>query len=157
VTDQESTTDEAQTRVGWGALPACLGLIAVLIAYTLLPWFDRASAKFPEIDTRLSGASRHYNGWAQTYFGWLAWVLVGLVFLLAFAANASRRWTRWLRLLGAVLALVAIVLTLRSLNLFINSVPTYSDYLRHARSGFYITLAGFFVMGVGAAIARPRR
>jgi hypothetical protein len=144
------------TKIGWGAALAVVGLIAVLVAFTMLAWYDRASAKFPEIDTRLSGSSRYYNGWAQTYFGWLAWVLAAVVFLVAFLASATRRRTAWFRFAGAVLALVAIGLTFRALNLFINSVPTYADYLRHARSGFYTALAGFFLMGLGAALGKPR-
>jgi hypothetical protein len=144
-------------RVGFGAVLASCGLIAVMLAFTTLAWFDKASAKFPEIHARLSDRSRYYNGWAQAYFGWLGWLLVAAVFLLACIANTSVRWSRWSRVAGAVLAAAAIGLTFRALNLFINSVPTYSDYLGHARSGFYTALAGFLVMGVGAAIGRPRR
>jgi ferric-dicitrate binding protein FerR (iron transport regulator) len=145
------------TRIGWGALVAFVGLVAVLVAFTMLAWFDRASSKFPEINTRLSGTSRYYNGWAQTYFGWLAWVLAALVFATALVANATARRRAWFRVAGLVLALVAIGLTFRALNLFINSVPSYSAYLGHARSGFYVALAGFLAMGLGAAIGKPRR
>jgi hypothetical protein len=152
-----ATPGRPTVRVGFGALVASAGLITVLVAFTMLAWFDKASSKFPEIATRLSDRSRYYNGWAQAYFGWLAWVLVALGFLVAFTANATLRRTRWFRVLGVVVAAVAIGITFRALNLFINSVPTYSDYLSHARAGFYTTLAGFFLIGVGAAMGRPRR
>ena len=159
--DRTAVTDPAgpggtTVRIGYGALLATAGFIVVLLAFTLFAWLDKASATFSRIDEVLGGKGRLFNGWARAYFGWLAWVLAGLTFLTAFLASFPSRVAGWFRVAGAVLAAVSIALTFVSIKLFITNIPSYSQYLAHARWGFYLALAGFLVMGVGAAVGRPR-
>jgi hypothetical protein len=52
-----------------------------------------------------------------------------------------------------VLTFLAIKLT-RSVD--IAGFPTYGDYLKHARLGFYLAVVGFALIGAGGAIG-PRR
>lgn len=142
---------------GIGLVPALGGLAAVLIAFTTLPWINKGSSKFGEIASRLSEPGHYGNGWAQAYFVWLGWVLVGTAFVAAVLANLPVPKRQWFRIAGVVIAAAAIALTFAAIHLFNTPLVTYSDWIGLARSGFYTSLAGFLAIGLGAAFGLPLR
>lgn len=143
--------------VGMGLVPALAGLTAVLIAFTALPWINKGSSKFGEIATRLSEPGRYGNGWAQAYFVWLGWVLIGAGFTVAVLANLPVPKRQWFRIAGVVIAAAAIALTFAAIHLFNTPLVTYGDWIGLARSGFYTSMAGFLGIGIGAAFGVPLR
>ncbi len=140
-----------------GALVALVGAVLVLVAFTTVTWLKYNDSTFAKIDHRLAGSHTSASGFTQAYFSWLGWVLVGVVFAVAFAANMPSARMAILRPIGFLLALVAIGLTLWAIKFTNSKYPTYFDYLRLERLGFYFAIGGFLVIGVGALFGAKRR
>jgi hypothetical protein len=140
-----------------GAVLTALGAIAVLVSFTTVDWLKFPNTSFSLIHHRFSGAHPGISGLTQAYFSWVGWLLFGLVFVAAFCANLPQRRLALLRPIGFALAVVAIGLTFWAIS-FSNSVrPTYLEYLRMERTGFYLAIAGFLMMGIGALMGARRR
>lgn len=139
-----------------GTTLAGIGFILLIIAFTAVTWFRQSgvSATFSDIGTTLDNAGAA-SGLASAYFGWLAWTLAIVGVIVAVAANLPSPASGPLRALGAVLAAAAIAFTFLAVQLTSSGV-SYGTYLSHANVGFYLALAGFLIMGIGALIG-PKR
>ncbi|HZZ96246.1 MAG TPA: hypothetical protein VFE19_04505 [Jatrophihabitantaceae bacterium] len=145
-------------RFGYiGALVAVVGTVLVVLAFTTLSWLRQHDSTFAKIHERLGGDHLFVNGFTQAYFSWLGWVLVGVVFVVALAANLPYPRIAMLRPIGFLLALVAIGLTFWAIKFTTSTYPTYFDYLRLQRAGFYFAVGGFLITGVGALFGAKRR
>jgi hypothetical protein len=139
-----------------GALVALVGAALVLIAFTTLNWLKPDGSTFARINQRLAGSHAFVTGFTQAYFSWLGWALVGVVFVVALGANLPDPRIAILRPIGFLLALVAIGLTFWAIKFTSSAYPTYFDYLRLQRLGFYFTVGGFLITGVGALFGAKR-
>lgn len=143
-----------------GAAVAVLGAIAVLIAYLVLDWFKGSHSSFSDIHKILGSApSQAVSSLADWYFSWLGWVLLAVAAILAIAANAPTSAHGALRAAGAVVAIAGAVITFFAIKIFSTNVSANDglfDYVKDARLGFYVALAGFIVVAIGALMG-PRR
>ena len=142
-----------------GAVIAIAGAIAVVLAYTALDWFDGGSSStFSDVHDVVTAAPSHaVTGLAAAYFGWLAWLLLCGSVIVAIAANAASNASAVVRAAGVLVGAVSAVVTLFAIKLDGTGSRSLSDYLHHARVGFYLALAGFLLLAVGAAIGPRRR
>jgi hypothetical protein len=139
-----------------GATLAGIGGVLLVIAFTALNWTNAAgSSTFGDLSDTLdvNGAA---NGLARNYFGWLGWLLAVLVVLVAVLANLPSPVSGPLQALGAVGAAAGIAVTFFAIN-FYSDGQAYTDYLKHARLGFYFALAGFALAGIGALVGPTKR
>ncbi len=156
---------------GFGVVSAVLtglGALLVILAFTALDWFGSgdvsgSKSKFSDIHKVLgiSGLKDLAQGPPKLYFGWLGWALLAAAALTALLAALPTLGAPF-RVIGVLVAVAAIVLTFLAIQLLKNNgqVPGdlrgYSAWLKHARTGFYTAVAGFVLMGVGAAIGPSR-
>lgn len=175
-------------RVGLPALVvAAVGAVLVLLAFTVLDWFRSGSDSqffrdgsdstfgdlrdgFDAFRTRLDAATPSagrdvHFGIADSYFGWLGWLLFAVAVCVAVAAALPSRAAPVLRATGLVVGLVAAGLTVWALQLVTFSgrlaqlavgAPTFWGYVKHSGVGAWLAIAGFVLLGIGAAIG-PRR
>jgi MFS family permease len=148
------------------ALLTVVGAALVVLAFTLLDWFEIdggpvSKSTFSEVHKALDQVDGLAAGPAKLYFSWLGWALLAAAALIALAAAVPSLGA--LRVLGAIVALAALAATFVAIKL-VKHVDTasadqltYSDYLKHARFGFYFAVVGFLVIAVGAAIGPSRR
>jgi hypothetical protein len=145
-------------RFGYiGALVALVGAALVVIAFTTLSWLKQDDSTFAKIHQRLAGSHAFVSGFTQAYFSWLGWVLFGVVLAVALGANLPYSRIAMLRPIGFLLALVAIGLTFWAIKFTSSAYPTYFDYLRLQRLGFYFAIGGFLITGIGALFGAKRR
>ncbi|MDQ6849127.1 MAG: hypothetical protein M3070_03920 [Actinomycetota bacterium] len=121
-----------------------------------------------QLDQAPAESSSHISfGVAPYYFSWLGWVLVIAAFVLAILAVSPIGGLSTLcRVLGAVVGLAGVTATLWAIDLiridasfaqlFNSNTPSYFDYLKHASFGFWVALAGFLLLALGA-LAGPRK
>lgn len=139
-----------------GATLAGIGGVLLVIAFTALNWTSSSgSSTFGDLGKSLDVNSAS-TGLANNYFGWLGWLLAIAVVLVAVLANLPSPVSGPLQALGAVGAAAGIAVTFFAINLYANGVP-YTDYLKHARLGFYFALAGFALAGIGALVGPSQR
>lgn len=139
-----------------GSLLAVIGAAAIIVAFTAVNWFSDFGTKNHFSDLHKITNTTFGAGVAKAYFGWLGWVLLAVTVILALAANVPSAAAAALRPLGAVVALVSIGLTFWAIKLSSAGTPGYSEYLKHARVGFYLAVAGFLIAGIGALIGPHR-
>lgn len=140
-----------------GTVLALVGAAAVVIAFLGPNWGDGANGKFSDIHTFVTtaGAGTSVASLAHVYFNWLAWVLLAASALLALLANAPTGVAPALRIVGTLVGLGSAVATLFALKI-ISSGRGLSWYIKHSDVGYWLAIAGFVVMAVGALIG-PRR
>jgi hypothetical protein len=149
-----------------GTLLVVIGAALVLTAYTALDWYKHDSGQGASHFSAVHDALRalHSVGGANAisyaYFSWLAWVLLAVAVIGALVANLPTSAVRVSRLVGSVVALLGLIATALSIQLTsgdrVASTVSYADYVKKAGFGFYVGLAGFLVIGIGALIG-PRR
>ena len=145
-----------------GAVLAVIGAALIVVAYTALDWFTHSSTDGPSHFSDVKNVVKQAdavglaNSFAKLYFGWLGWVLLVAAFVLALLANVPSAAAGVARPLGAVVGLAGIGATFWALKFLSTSKPSYSEYLKHARLGFWFTVAGFVLIAIGAMVG-PRR
>lgn len=144
-----------------GAIIAVLGAALCVVAFTAVDWFTHASTDGPshysDVKKALDGAGGFASGVSKLYFSWLAWALLALALILALIANAPTSAAGPLRPIGLVIALASIAVSFWALKFLTVSSPSYTEYLKHARLGFYFAVGGFLLIGIGALIGPRRR
>jgi hypothetical protein len=138
-----------------GTVTAAIGAILVVIAFTAVNWGKRGGTKFGDIGRELDDAGAAASGLAKAYFGWLGWLLLVVTIVLCVAACAPSPASQALRAFGAIAAAVSIAVTFFAIRLGVNDA--YSDDIKSVRIGFYFTIAGFLLLGIGALIGPRRR
>ncbi|MCU1656210.1 MAG: hypothetical protein JWO57_866 [Pseudonocardiales bacterium] len=145
-----------------GSALAVIGAALLIVSFTAVNWFTKGTlgrSHFSDVHQVLNIQSAFAAGLAKAYFGWLAWVLLAVTVVIALLANAPSPFATALRVIGALAAAASIALTFLAINLLKSGVPgapSYSEYIKHARVGFWMAIAGFLLVGVGALIG-PRR
>lgn len=149
-----------------GAILAIVGAILVVVSFTVLDWFDKqslnglSSSHFSDVHRVLNEAGGLAAGTSKLYFAWLGWALVIVVAVLALVANMPSPLATLFRVIGAVAGAAAIGVTFLAIKLASAPAgapaPAYSDYIKHARLGFYFAVGGFLIMAIGALIGPSR-
>ncbi|HET6875945.1 MAG TPA: hypothetical protein VFH38_00295 [Jatrophihabitans sp.] len=169
-----------------GFAVALIGAVLVLLSFTLLKWLhtdntdsifhNLGSSKYSQLHDHLTtlqheaaqgGASQYIHlGVAPAYFSWLGWVLLAGCAVLALLAVLPSPLSPLLRVLGLLAGLAGVGLTLWAMDLVSVSgplaaqlgskAPGYTDWLRHSWLGAWFALAGFLLLGIGAAIGARR-
>lgn len=134
---------------------ALLGGILVVVAFTAVNWLTGASSGFTDIHDRLGAAGNGAAGFASAYFSWLAWAFLIVAVVAGVLSSVPTPALRVFRIIGVVVGFAAAGLTLLAIKLSDSSVIPYTQYLKHARLGFYFAVIGFLLAGIGAAIG-PR-
>jgi hypothetical protein len=143
-----------------------LGALLVIVAFTALNWFPKnvvagSSSKFSDIHKALGLIGGLAEGPAKLYFSWLGWALLAAAAVTALLAALPAVGAPF-RVIGVLVAVAGIAMTFVAIHLLKSSdqVPSsynsYSGWLKHARIGFYVALAGFALMAVGAATGPSR-
>jgi hypothetical protein len=149
----------SQTFGTAGALLALLGTVLVAVALTAANWFNDSHTRPSNFRATFDALESAAAQPAKAYFTWLGWVLLAAALLAALIAVVPTIGTAF-RVIAPLLAVAAIVLTFLAIKLTrsvdIAGFPTYGDYLKHARLGFYLAVVGFALIGAGGAIG-PRR
>lgn len=140
-----------------GLILTALGAIACVIAFTAVDWYKGGKSHFSDVSNVVDQADKvgFATGAAKVYFSWLAWVLLAAAVILAIIANLPTPVSGAFRALGALVGLAAIGMTFWAVQ-FLHHQGAYSEYIKNARVGFYLTLAGFLLITIGALIG-PRR
>jgi hypothetical protein len=140
-----------------GALLAFVGAALGIVAFTAVNWFDgRGNSHLGDVHDVVNRAHRFGldTGIAKLYYSWLAWVLLGLAVVVAVLANIPGPASGALRGLGVLVGLAGIGVTFWAVQ-FAHG-QAYTEFLKHARVGFYLTLGAFLLTAIGAAVG-PRR
>ena len=139
-------------------------------------------SKFSDIHDALDKVSAQINGAGQglskdvsfgvskLYFGWLGWVLLGVAVVVAVLALLPTAAAPALRLVGLIVGIAAAAITVWALDLISvsgtlaslvksrgDSVPGFTDYIKHSGLGAWAAIAGFLLIGIGAVIGPQRR
>ena len=143
-----------------------VGAVLGVLALTVVDWLDGSGdSKFSDIRRVVTAdeTKPYTTGFVRAYYGWLAWVLLGVVVVCALVAALPGVGAPF-RAIGAVLALASIVATFVALKFFNSKASAiesdldgYGAYLKHARFGFWMTVAAFLLAGIGALIGARRR
>lgn len=160
---------EAQRLAGLpGIALVVAGAALVLVAFRFLDWYDApASAdSAPQIsfdELHSSADQLGGTGAATAYFDWLAWVLLIALVAAGVAANVPSRPADALRIAGFVLGAVGVAATFVAIaqlhNAQVAAGAARHSVFYNATWGLWLTLAGFALGAVGAALgtrkARP--
>jgi magnesium-transporting ATPase (P-type) len=143
-----------------GAALALLGAIALVVSFTAVDWFKKdgsASSHASDVHKFLNSVGSNAVPISKAYFGWLCWALLVVVVGSALLANVAWPAAKAFRIIGPILAVAGIAVTFLAIRLLPASAGLkYSEYLKNARLGFYLAVAGFLIAGVGAAIGARR-
>lgn len=143
-----------------GTVLAAVGAASGVVAFTAVDWYTLgakdSSSHYGEVKKVLDQLGGTASGISKLYFGWLGWALLAVAFVVAVLANMPSSSAGPLRALGVIIAVASIAITFWALKFLSTSSPGYSHYLDHARIGFYLALAAFLLIGIGAMIG-PRR
>jgi hypothetical protein len=153
---------------GFGVIAAALavaaGVLGVL-SLTVIDWFSgKGRSHFSDVRKVVTAeqTKQYATGLAKVFYGWLAWVLLAVVVIVALVA-AAPNVGRPFRAIGAILALASIVVTFLALKFFNSQAGAidsdfngYSEYIKHARVGFWMLVAAFLLAGIAAAIGARR-
>ncbi len=134
-----------------GTVLALLGGILAVVAFTAVNWFSGSNTTFGDISDRLGGNA---NGFATAYFGWLGWVFLVVAVVAGVLSSVPTPALRVFRIVGTVVGFAGAGLTFLAIDLA--NGTSYSQYIEHARLGFYFAVIGLALAGIGAAIG-PRR
>ena len=141
-----------------GLLVTALGTATAGIGFGALPWVGLGGAvPFPNIWISFGRAGGSLSGSGYAYFYVLAyfhglWILlVVAASLAALLANLPTQLHRRLRSTGVLVSVGALTATFFSLPAVIGGFR----FLSWGTTGWYVTMAGFLVIGIGAAIG-PR-
>jgi hypothetical protein len=147
------------------ALITVAGIVLVVVAFTAVNWFDgKGSSHFHDIHKVLStpGIGRFTSTLSPPYFSWLGWVLLAAAGVTALLAAVPATGAAF-RIIGLLVGLAAVAITFIALKFFnshgheiSSQFGGYSDYIKHASTGFYLAAGGFLLMAIGAAIGSRR-
>jgi hypothetical protein len=139
-----------------GTVLTLLGGILVVVGFTAVDWFTGSGghASFSGIRQLLDSEGGSASGFSSAYFGWLAWTFLVIVVVAGVLSSVPTPALRIFRIIGIVDGIAAAGLTFLAIN-FADGTG-YTEYLKHARLGFYFAVIGFLVAGIGAGIG-PRR
>ncbi len=149
----------SQTFGAVAAAVTLVGAVLVLVSFTLTNWLTGHNTHFNDLRATLDTNAGSFSEPARSFFGWLGWVLLIVTTLAALLAAVPTLGTPF-RFVSPIVAIGAIVITFLAIQLVRgNPALSYSDYLKHARAGFYLAVAGFLLTGIGGAIgpAHQRR
>jgi hypothetical protein len=140
-----------------GIALAVIGAVLGVIAFTAVDWFESGPSHFSDVHDAVNQLDKQgfATGIGKVYFGWLAWVLLAVAVIFAIVANLPTPASGAMRTLGALVGLAGIGLTLWAVE-FAHG-PAYTQFLKHSRIGFYLTLAAFLLTTIGSLIGPARR
>jgi hypothetical protein len=138
-----------------GTVTAAIGAILVVIAFTAVDWVKNSPSHFGDIKDALDANGSASGGLAKAYFGWLGWLLLVVTIVLCIAACSPSPAAQALRAVGAIVAAISIAVTFFAIRF--GAYGPFTDYLKQARIGYYLTILGFILMGIGALIGPRRR
>ena len=138
-----------------GTVTAAVGAILVVIAFTAVDWVKTSPSHFGDIHDELDAAGDNAGGLANAYFGWLGWLLLVVTVVLCIAACSPSPAAQALRAVGAIVAAISIAVTFFAIRF--GAFGPFTHYLKDARIGYYLTMLGFLLMGIGALIGPRRR
>ena len=146
-------------------LVTAIGTALVVVAFTVVNWFrGNDSSHFRDVHRVLvdsQGFGAHPQTVAKLYFNWLGWVLLAVLVILAVLA-ATPTISGPFRIVAPVVAAGAVVVSVLAVNLFVSSDVSlgiregFTYWLKAARVGLYLAVAGFLAIGVGAALGPGR-
>jgi hypothetical protein len=140
-----------------GLVISIIGAALVVISFTALNWLsgDDGFGGTDKVTFRnlhdLVGSDA--PALPRLYFNWLAYALLVVVLVLAVLGNLPTGTHALWRVLGILGGFAGVIITFYSLY---NGGTTLSDIYKYGSTGFWLAMAGFFVMGVGAVVG-PRR
>ncbi|MGI8677304.1 MAG: hypothetical protein ACR2LX_01170 [Jatrophihabitans sp.] len=137
-----------------GMVLGLLGGVVLIVSFTALDWYKGSNSSFSGVHDRLNGAGDAAKGFAAAYFSWFAWTFLIVSVLAAVGSSFPSPALRAARVIGVVTAFAAAGLSFLAVQLA--DQPSYLDYLKNARIGFYLAVIGFVLVGIGAAIG-PRK
>lgn len=143
-----------------GAVLTAIGAALVIVAFTAVNWFTKGTSghsKASDLHKILDDNKDAAVPLSRLYFAWLGWALLVVVVILAVLAILPSPVSKAFRILGAIVAVLAIAATFLAIHLdSSDQSPAYSEYLKHARLGFYFAVGGFLLLGIGAVLG-PRQ
>jgi hypothetical protein len=150
-----------------GAAVAVVGAVLLVVAFTAVSWFSGdggtgGSSSFSNVHQALDQVPGLREVTANAYFSWLGWVLLVVAVGAALVANVPTIGPPF-RVIAPIVALGSIVVTFVAIKLLKDSdqlgsdYQGYTTYLKHASTGFYLAVAGFVLVGVGALIGPRNR
>jgi hypothetical protein len=146
-----------------GAAIAVVGAILLVVGFTAVNWYSGGGdSKVSNIRATIDVfGSDSVTGSAKVYFGWLGWALV-IVAVLAAVGAVTPTIGGPFRVVAIVVSVAGIIMTFLAIELTKSGIDLgvatgYSDYLKHARLGFYFAVIGFLLTGVGAAVGPADR
>jgi len=133
-----------------GMLPLLIGLICVIIAQTVMNWYDpianqNPSARFSTV-AGIVDKTPQLSGLTSDFFDWIGWLMLGLT-VVAVLASVVRPALRMLGYLAPVLGVVGAVIAYlahRKLVHVGNSLSLGPDH----SLGVYLDVIGFLIMGL---------
>ena len=141
-----------------GLLIIALGAATVGIGFGALPWvgsndvpFANIWLSFAQLGVGVTGNTDAYH-YALAYFHGLWIILLVAASIAALLANLPTHLHQRLRAIGALVSFGALVAT------FFSLPAVYGGFgvLSQTPTGWYVTMAGFLVIGLGATLG-PRR
>jgi hypothetical protein len=142
-----------------------VGTAFAVFAFTAVDWFyGSQSSSYSSVHKAINAAKLAGVGSppiARAYFSWLAWVLLAVAVICTLLA-ATPTIAGPFRIAGVVVAVAGVVITFIAIKVFNDSALLgsayrgYWSYLKHARLAFYLAVAGFVLIGAGAAIGPVR-
>lgn len=148
----------ARYRLGVvGLVIATVGGVAGVLAFTAVDWFKGPrQSHFSDVHDWVKIARIYHVDTAVSYlyFSWLGWVLLAAAVTLALLACLPSPASGGLRVLGALVSLAGIGLTFWSVEYAHGEA--YTEFIKIARVGFYLTLGAFLLTFIASLIG-PRR
>jgi len=132
-----------------GAVITAIAAVLLVVSFLALNWTRSPAVKFSKLHTAASQPG--VNGYIHAYFSWLGWVLLVVAIVVALAANAPTAIHGFLRLIGLLLGIGAAIATFWSLK----TGSSFSFVFHHTSVGFWLSIVGFLVAGIGALVGPP--
>ena len=140
-----------------GLVISIIGAALVVISFTALDWLsgDDGFGGTDKVTFRnlhdLVGSDA--PALPRLYFNWLAYALLAVVLVLAVLGNLPTGSHALWRILGGVGGIAGVIITFFALY---NGGTTLADLYKYGSAGFWLAMAGFFVLAIGALVG-PRR
>jgi hypothetical protein len=139
-----------------GAAVALVGAALVVVAFTAVNWYNHLPFRSHLDDLRkIADHSDVVTGVAKAYFTWLGWVLLAAAVVATLVAVLPNPAANAFRALGLIIGLAGAGLAFWAIKF--DSDTGYSQFIKHARAGFYLTVGGFLLLAIGAAFGPGRR